>query len=263
MRGLERLEVLLPQRKNLLGSSGQGEFLGAWAWALLARCRSIGEIGSEDVATIRSLGKTAASLKATIRQRTLNERAPGELESWAEDEKDSQGVEDRYEGVDEDIDMDNAQDDMSRLPKVGNGAHICGTNEEKVEEAPNEKVTQQELNENGDNAEDRIQLKLAKRRAMLLCAVSGASSNLLGPSSGDLPDQHSTIETELVESDSTSGVSLPCSNSSRSKNGGKEADVKELEERAFATLDIIITIVGEVFGQRDLLDAREVWGEFD
>ena len=35
----------------------------------------------------------------------------------------------------------------------------------------------------------------------------------------------------------------------------------DVEERASATLDMIVTIVGEFYGQRDLLDARAAWGE--
>ena len=35
---------------------------------------------------------------------------------------------------------------------------------------------------------------------------------------------------------------------------------EEVDENALAMLDMIVTIIGELYGQRDLLDQREVWG---
>jgi len=50
----------------------------------------------------------------------------------------------------------------------------------------------------------------------------------------------------------------PVAGSSQANSGIANTDH---EARAFATLDMIVTIVGEFYGQKDLLDAREVWGE--
>ena len=266
MRGLERLESLLT-RKNLLGSEGQGEFLGAWAWALLARCRSIGEMGSEDVAIVRSLGGRAARLKGNMRKRCLSERAAEGSESEAEDEDEGKEVENDIDVADGDLEMGEIQkDDTSVLPGLPNGTHTATDPDSmKAEEALEEQVTQPELDKHDDSTENRIQLELAKRRALLLHAISGAPTNVLGPSSGDMPDQDQATETEIVKSESTGPqTSLPHSISPPHQESDEDSvDLKDLEERAFATLDIVITIVGEVFGQRDLLDAREVWGEFD
>ena len=42
----------------------------------------------------------------------------------------------------------------------------------------------------------------------------------------------------------------------------QENDKKEeIEVNALAMLDMVVTIIGELYGQRDLLDQREVWGE--
>ena len=35
----------------------------------------------------------------------------------------------------------------------------------------------------------------------------------------------------------------------------------DVEERAYATLDMMVTVVGEFYGQRDLLDVRAAWGK--
>ncbi|EER44168.1 conserved hypothetical protein [Histoplasma capsulatum H143] len=42
--------------------------LGAWAWGLLGRCRTVGEMGSEEVGDIRELGKRAARILVKIRE---------------------------------------------------------------------------------------------------------------------------------------------------------------------------------------------------
>ena len=60
MRGLNVMETLLTRRN--LGDSNIRKNLGAWSWALLARCREVGEMGSEDVAVLRILGKRAVWL---------------------------------------------------------------------------------------------------------------------------------------------------------------------------------------------------------
>ena len=48
----------------------------------------------------------------------------------------------------------------------------------------------------------------------------------------------------------------------RNVEGEQEDDQRrEVELNALAMLDMVVTIIGELYGQRDLLDQREVWGE--
>ena len=56
VNGIAALETLL-QRGEL--RKKDGHWLGAWAWGLLAKCREVGEMGSEEVGVLRGLGKMA------------------------------------------------------------------------------------------------------------------------------------------------------------------------------------------------------------
>ena len=48
---------------------------------------------------------------------------------------------------------------------------------------------------------------------------------------------------------------------SAEEGGEHDTDGATEEERQRATLDMVMTVVGEAFGQRDLLGGRDVWGE--
>ncbi len=51
-------------------------------------------------------------------------------------------------------------------------------------------------------------------------------------------------------------------NAGESNQNSSSIDAETLMEtldKALATLDIIVTIVGELYGQRDLLDGRAAW----
>jgi hypothetical protein len=65
MRILGRLDSLITH-KTILDAT-EGANLGAWAWGLLARCRVVEEMGSEDVGVLRNLGKTALWVAAKLR----------------------------------------------------------------------------------------------------------------------------------------------------------------------------------------------------
>ena len=65
MRGLQVLEHTLTAK--MLGKLGEGKNLGAWAWALLLRCRDVGEMGSEEVSVLRGLGKRAMGVLRKLR----------------------------------------------------------------------------------------------------------------------------------------------------------------------------------------------------
>jgi hypothetical protein len=44
---------------------------GAWVWGLLARCREVGQLGSEEVSEIRDLGKRAAKILEKLRTKKI------------------------------------------------------------------------------------------------------------------------------------------------------------------------------------------------
>ncbi|KAL8730052.1 MAG: hypothetical protein Q9181_004808, partial [Wetmoreana brouardii] len=73
----------------------------------------------------------------------------------------------------------------------------------------------------------------------------------------------STIQPNLlVDSESRrlpTAASFPLSPEAKAMPAGQGGDAIPSATRSMATLDMIITIVGEVYGQRDLLSRRTVW----
>lgn len=181
----------------------RGAYVGAWAWGLLARCRSAGMMGSEEVGVLRDLGKKARGLVRGLR---------AGLGPVVEDVADGDGANDEGSEVLDETVMVNEADD-----------HAFDHHESDLAEqaTPNE-------NEEHD--------------------MANAKSRLLAT----LQETHPSTTTSNTPPFSKSG-----------NDARENTDVAEIPSttRIAATLDMIITVVGEEYGQRDLLGGRMVWGE--
>ena len=230
--GLEVLESLLTLA-NLKGRRGKN--VGAWAWGLLGRCREVGQMGSEEVGVLRNLGKQSVWLLRRISAGEVIGEAIDETdeEVGEEDEEDGEGEEERVgEGADC-LDVVDADDDYS--PYI-------------------DPVTTAVLGHDGNNDAHPIattsdaDLAKAKQRIINSLGKNQAPSD--------------TTETNASNGD---GVESPTLTYPATELG---VDIEEdLEGRAHdkatihATLDMLITIIGEFYGQRDLLDGRLLWDE--
>lgn len=65
--GLKRYESAMTKRNFMMGET-ESSNLGAWGWALLARCRPTQQMDGEDIAVVREVGKTAIRLIKKIRR---------------------------------------------------------------------------------------------------------------------------------------------------------------------------------------------------
>ena len=203
-------------------SRGVRHRLGAWAWGLLGRCRGVSEMDSEDVSVLRGLGKKACALLRRLQ--AGEELYDGDEEGEAQE--DFQNINGK-EGINRhgNDDGENNAVHHGKLDETG------GEDEKVPEDAMPEHDTH--VNEipgdqaAGDSQTDEISLEEARKR--LLAGISSADQAPLGDSNG------SPIQKE-------------------SANFVQVSD-------AHATLDLIVTLVGECYGQRDLLDARLAWEE--
>lgn len=55
-------------KRNFMMGETESSNLGAWGWALLARCRPTQQMDGEDIAVVREVGKTAIRLIKKIRR---------------------------------------------------------------------------------------------------------------------------------------------------------------------------------------------------
>ncbi len=230
--GLEVLESLLVWA-NLKG--GRGNSVGAWAWGLLGRCREVGQMGSEEVGVLRNLGKQSVWLLRRI--------SAGEVIGGAADE------------TDEEVGQEDEEDGEEEEERVEEGADCLDVADTDDGFSPYiDPITSAVLGQDGNSDIHPIatmaDADLAKAKQHII--------NSLGT------NQASTNATE-TNADNGDGVQSPTPTYPVTD---LELDSEEvLKERAHekatihATLDMLITIIGEFYGQRDLLDGRLLWDE--
>lgn len=221
--GIEVLESLLTM-KNLSG--GARHRLGAWTWGLLGRCRGVSEMDSEDVSVLRGLGKKSCAL---LRRLRAGEQLDGADEDVEITQKSSDNAgRDKINGDVCENDGENGKDDAvdDRLHR-----NESDGKDGKVESASAE-IDPPPDRFPGHDAMCDSQIEgasLEEVRTRLLKGLSGADQVFIGDAD-DPPIEHESAEPAQVSD-------------------------------AHATLDMIVTLVGECYGQRDLLDARLAWEE--
>ena len=235
--GLDVLESLLTLA-NIRGK--RGKYIEAWTWGLLGRCREVGQIGSEEVGVVRNLGKRAVWLIRRIRAGDVTGGTIDELDASVEEEEgeekeDGDGdLEENFfqDGVDP-TEFDEADDghssyiDPITIADLGNNDNSEANPTTTFYDADLEKAKQQILN------------SLATNQAQTDSAETNASND--DGTESPVPKHADTYLSVEVE------------------GGLKEGSDDKAE--LLATLDILVTIIGEFYGQRDLLDGRLLWDE--
>jgi len=227
LQGLRMLETRLTTEQL-----SKRQSLGLWVWGLLGRCRDVGQMGSEEIGILRDLGKKAIWLLRVMRAG-------------------SQRVEDDEENYTESgSEFDGKDNDHEAIQSSNRGTDILGV---KPQSAPAMNDSQNEIAETSADSCSDLQTAdgLEAARASLLASL---------PSGTALP----TIRTPERASPSARPSSAPSNSSvpSSSKAPVSQQAIDQIQKPQ-AVLDMIITIVGEFYGQKDLLDGRVVWGELE
>ncbi|KAI9929273.1 hypothetical protein AWENTII_001021 [Aspergillus wentii] len=188
--------------------------IGAWAWGLLGKCREVGQLGTEEVAEIRDLGKRAIKILHKMREDERNRTAAEEDVSEPE------------------LDEENQETDHQPQAETGEPATGQDASDTITADVPDHDM--QYVGTEPSAAE--FETKLEEAKARLQAKVAGSEEP--GQSTEvDMLDQGT--EPQAMAEDSAVDVAM----------------------QTRAMLDMIITVVGEYFGQRDLLTAREIWKE--
>lgn len=235
--GLGVLESLLTLA-NLGGKKGKN--VGAWAWGLLGRCREVGQMGSEEVGILRKLGKQAVWL---LRRITAGEVIGGAVdesdvdagEEDGEDEGEGEWEKEREEGDEDFLSAEDADNDYH--------PHIDPIAPATLDHGGNNEAHPMATMSDDDPTK-------VKQRVL----------DSLGT------DQEHVDSTETNASDKNDAQSPPPTHPVMEvKVGGKGAPRERVDVKALihATLDMLVTIIGEFYGQRDLLDGRLLWDEME
>ena len=210
---LEVIKLLTGTMAQTIRSRGRDKVLrfGAWAWSVLGKCRDRSELGSEEIAVLRELGKRAVGLLVGIRDKTG--RDYGASQDAAEEES-------------EDLRKSILPDEAVRETATDDSPEVANTPMHKESFNPNGSTSDEQ---------DAAGLEAAKRR---LKGALLSTDDIDSPSDGVVNGDHSD------------------------QRGIRTAQDKlDVDRQTRITLDMIVTIVGEFYGQRDLLEFRDIWDE--
>ena len=180
-------------------------------------------MGSEEVGVVRGVGKRA--------QWILRRMAAGEG-LWEEKEVQEEEVGDGEDGDKEDGDGEDGDVDEEQLE---------GAEEDGVPGGPGSHTLE-------DEEDDSALAEARKRVIASLGSAEPARPPLRSKAVQDHPEEENVASTE-PQADAVA-------------SGPAKAEKTDLNS-VHAALDIIVTIIGACYGQRDLLDGRLLWEELE
>jgi regulator of vacuolar morphogenesis len=209
---LEVVKLLTGTMAQTVRSRSRGKILryGAWVWGVLGKCRDRTELGSEEIAILRELGKRAVKLLVSIRDKAGKDNDAARLVS-------ERTSEDANESI------------LASSPAAEIALGDAGAADGTMQEAD------LDFDRPASNEQDAAEVKLAKKR-------------LEGSFLSNVDIEHPLAPAVIGDIDDTPGINA--------------ADARlDMDQQIRITLDMIVTIVGDFYGQRDLLEFRDIWNE--
>lgn len=273
-----------------------GANLGAWGWGLLGKCRPMGEMGSEDVGTLRVLGKQAGWClrRWAVRGGTWG----GEEEGEEEDEEDGEDAvsvrEARGDILESHETGTGALDETQERPVDGEGVQMITKCEDEAAQKNLDGTADKSVDKMADDMadeamDDSLDDKEHHEGDKRTTSVDDLKSNgnidegqehIQQGTPIDPTVEQTKAESTAAEQDIEEGeiddveegtgedpVVVKAAQErlleSLQASGKEQVDDQEQTPQSdiMATLDMILTIVGDVYGQRDLLDGRLLWDE--
>ncbi|CAL3973391.1 unnamed protein product [Diplocarpon coronariae] len=240
-----RVLRLLTQGTLLKRGLGVDITISRWVWSLLARLPDRGELSSEEIGVIRELGKKAILLSVGLREREEWDEGMKVVEQGLEGEEEEDGEvvngdEISLEFEEDDVDfVANESSKNSRLMNaIDNTGHLAR------DHSPAGLTMQQEAVLSTESLENPDHLTEAKARIL---------AQLNRPSSTDavIPEREEGELPVILEP-----IIGPVQSEMSMTNEEPSAEAVDPRLNTKATVDMIITIAGEVYGQRDLLEFR-------
>jgi hypothetical protein len=227
-----------------------------WIWALLARLPDRGEMDYAEVGWIRELGKRAVLMMVSMAQvEALREEVEGDLEGDADDDN---GDDDEEGEIVGEMVVDAEEEGGAvALKEAGGAAEARAVGSEPESEQPANPVAEDIGDQNGGEADmdiddgevtddeppapagnSDIEAEIAAAKARLLARLEEA------------PDTQQEAEPSPADADENQ------------QNEDSEGDIAVADETRArvnmrATLNMILTVAGEFYGQRDLLEFRD------
>ncbi|CAI7664260.1 unnamed protein product [Penicillium crustosum] len=241
---LEVLEILARMMSDVVRGDDTQRVrrIGAWAWGLLGKCREVGQLSTREVGVIRNLGKRAAIILRKV-QELENDEYEEDVDSSMADRPKKETQQGNLAECEKDTRKEaqqgsTAQDEEATKPETHSGPTVQGE-EEAEEEAQPETI--------GRNEEESKQAELPEAAEAQDSSMPDASLE-----ESDLEAAKARLQARLQNNYDSIKTPASCDNE-------EEEEESDWSIQTHALLDMIITVVGEFFGQRDLLQEREVW----
>lgn len=241
--------------------------ISRWAWGLLARLPERGELTSEEIGVVRELGKKSVLVGMGLREDKQWDDGINEVEAGYEDddayteepgyangEEIQLVMDDELEGIKVDsATFDNKTSAQQIGPQLP--AELTSRNLEKGKGVGHEDhhmgatiINSNAGTRNGDH-ESEIFFDEVDEVGVELEDISTAKARLLARLNGQDP-AHKDNEPTQAKINQNVGEDQD--------RPGLDPEIAKWNTRA--TVDMIITVAGEIFGQRDLLEFRSMWG---
>lgn len=239
-----------------------------WAWSLLARLPDRGELTSEEIGVVRELGKKAVLIAVGLRENQMWE------EGMREVEKDfDEGEDDELPGMvnDDEIELDSEDEDCSL------GGILANTEISAADSLSDDTFIGPRLVEPSQkhspmtgkaNGADSPIVTPAKR-----ANVKGNEENqdaiYQSEEEGELPEEEASEDSEILAAARERILAqlnheedvIDYADEIEAADTKMEAEKQSAIWNTRATVDMIITVAGEIYGQRDLLEFRGAWDE--
>lgn len=225
-----RLLGLITQGSTLKRGSEITVGISTWVWSLLARLPDRGELTSEEIGVVRELGKKAVLVGMGLQKAQIWEKGIQEVEAGY----DSDVHEEEEELVDYVNDEEIVLDDVEDANEEGEVQPTNSTirSDNITTQDTSNSNTFEAVPLNGDFTEPD---SLAAIKAKLLARIHDQEPEV-------------NLEPEIHDPEPIS-----------TQEGSPPQELSKWNTKA--TVDIIITIAGEVYGQRDLLEFRGSWSQ--
>ena len=220
-----------------------------WAWGLLARLPDRGELTSEEIAVVREMGKKAVLVSMRLKEELDWEEGIGEVEAGFDDDE-------------SDAARSIINDDELRLD-------IDVGHEDRELEYSDPGIF---INDNESNKRQKLRAQSQTEDKSSDYVITKGQDDEFFPRifmGTSIEDEEGELAfDDLVAAKARMLAALGNSHVEETQQEVDEEAVPEVQRTSArwntrATVDMIITVAGEMYGQRDLLEFRQTWADIE
>ncbi|XDG07852.1 hypothetical protein ABKA04_007467 [Annulohypoxylon sp. FPYF3050] len=253
--GVMRLLRIILGGKFLRKKHPLWERTSRWIWALLARLPERGELDYQEIGYIRELGKRAVLLMVSLAEmEVLKEHydvGDSSTESLGEPDFDDQGVDEELgpDGFDEwdDVEEEATVASADVVPQAKGVDETGEKSDVEMQIDSDSEVEDGEVSEEPPTKAEESPADIETAKARLL--------HQLETTAEEEDTEPAAPERETTDLMDEAFAALDADEEARKKEERLRAQINER-----ATLNMILTVAGEFYGQRDLLEFRDPFG---